>query len=328
MVYFSTLVYDYSVSESIRIATQGGEFSYHAVAARQVALGREVEIVPYDRFGEVVRASREYCPGLGVIAIGTVAGTVDDSAREIVRKRPSALPPIVGRTDVNIELALIGSSDQSIEDLNRRGVRCLAQKPAATQCSDFLSEYLPWIKVCYRGESTKAIAEAIDQNNPDVVAIGPKFAAEVLGGFVLGGRQINPEGSVTSFYVLQRDPRQEILAKDPKKTSPRSVVSLAHPEGEGEMEKCLDVIHGLGVSVMRYIPFAIGDFTKHDGNLRRGGGLLELGHDLYDAELTEACARINALSGNDNVRGPFSTKRLGGFMWYPEEPVELGTLTT
>jgi hypothetical protein len=64
-----------------------------------------MKIEAHTKFGDIVKASRNYHPGLGVIAISTVAGTVDASAKENVRKRPSALPPIVGRVDVPIELA-------------------------------------------------------------------------------------------------------------------------------------------------------------------------------------------------------------------------------
>lgn len=311
------------MSERLIFATQGGPLSYHAVAAKEAAKGVEIEIEPHRRFGDVVRASRNTTPGLGVIAISTVAGTVEDSAKEIVRRRPSALPPIVARVDVPIELALIGSTKRDIVSLGRRGIQCLAQKPAADQCRDFISTHMPWVKVHYRGESTEAVTEAIAKNNPDYVAIGPKHCAEPLGGVLVGPNQINPVGSITSFYVLQRDPRVQLLPIDPAKYSPRTVVSLAHPEGEGEFDKCVDLIDRLGINVTRFIPFDIGDFTKHDPQLRRGGGILELGHDMYDEELTELCARVNGLTGNDGHKGPFNTRKLGRYDWYPEQTISL-----
>ena len=310
----------------LTFATQGGEFSYHAVAATKAAGGLTVAINEKEEFGDVVRASRSMFPGLGVIAISTVAGTVDASAKEIVRKRPSALPPIVGRVDVPVELALIGAQPQSIESVARRGVRCLAQKPAAQQCAPFLREQLPWIKLQYRGESTRAIKEVVQRSDPNYVAIGPSFAAEPLGGVIIGPRQINPVGSITSFYVLQRDPRQQRLPAQPDKTSKRTVISLGHPEGEGEFTKTLEIARMLGVGVARFIPFDIGDFTKHNSGLRRGGGIFELNQDLYDEQVTEWCARVNGLPANDGVEGAFTTKRLGGYDWYPEESLDLQNL--
>src|SRR3989344_2759858 len=173
-----------SRGEHLTFATQGGEYSYHAKAARSISNGVEVEIYPQNRFGEVVRASRNKFPGLGVIAIATVAGTVDDSAAEIVRKRPSALPPIVGRVDIPIELALIGSEPQTIDELNRRGVRCFAQKPAVDQSRDYLKEHLPWLSLQPDVESTQAIKRVVERNRLDWIAIGPSFAAEPLGGVI------------------------------------------------------------------------------------------------------------------------------------------------
>jgi prephenate dehydratase len=272
-----------------------------------------------NRFGDVVRASRNTVPGLGVIAIATVAGTVEDSAAEIVRKRPSALPPIVGRVDIPVKLSLIGSEPQTIEKLSRRGVRCFVQKPAYEQCKDYLNENLPWLRVQFDGESTQAVKKIVAKNRPDWIAIGPSFAAEPLGGVILGPDQINPQGSVTSFYALQRDPREEILPVDPTKTESITVVSLAHPEGEGEFDKCMELADKLGVGISRFIQFNKGDFTKHNSGLLREGGILEIEGDIYDEHVTEFCARINGLRGNDGVDGPFDTIKLGCYPWYPNQ---------
>ncbi len=317
----------------LTFATQGGELSYHGLAAKEICgSGIDVEVDEKRKFGEVVKASRSTFPGLGVIAISTVAGTVEDSATELVRKRPSALPPIVGRVDLPIMLSLIGSEDMTLVELGTQGVRCLAQKPAYLQCEEFLAEHAPYIKVRYVGESVEGVREALSKKpsrngkQHPYVAIGPHHVAEALGGKIIGPEQINPAGSVTSFYALQRDPREHIIPKDPKKTERVTVISLAHPEGEGEIDKCINIIKDMGVRVSRFIPFNIGDFTKHDNSTKRGGGILELAHDLYDEVVPEWCARINGLAGNDSVRGPFDTIRLGGYDWYSEPDLEPETI--
>jgi prephenate dehydratase len=308
--------------EPLTFATQGGEHSYHAVAARAVAGDRPVVIEEHREFGKVVRASRAWDPGLGVIAISTIAGTVEKSAKEIVRKRPSALPPIVGRVDLNVELAIIGSRPQTIEEIGRQGVKCLAQKPAWMQSLGFINEHLPWIKRVYRGESTEAIQEVIDRDDPRYVAIGPSFAAELMGGHIIGPDQINPPNSVTSFYVLQRDIRQKLLPDDPEKTSQRTIIRLAYPEGENELDKCWVQAAESGITISRFIPFAIGDLTKHNPRLRRGGGLLEVVGDVFDPEITEFCAYVNGLKANDGTEGPFDTNKLGAYPWYEEPEIK------
>lgn len=308
-------------TESLTFATQGGEYSYHAQAARMLAGDLPVVIKDMRKFGPVVRASRNAEPGLGVIAIRTVAGTVQGSAAEIVRHRPSALPPIVARVNLPVELALIGSEEQTIEELAKQGKRCLAQKEAYQQCDDYLKQHTPYIKKIFRGESTEAVMEVVDKKTSRYVAIGPAFAAEALGGVIVGPSQINPIGSITSFYALQRDPRQNILPADSRKTAPRTIISIAHPEGDGEFEKCLEVADRMDVKLARFLPFAKGDFTKHNREIMRTGGLLELSNDLYDEELTEFCARVNGLEGNDGVNGPFDTVKLGCYPWFPDEPV-------
>jgi prephenate dehydratase len=312
----------------LTFATQGGELSYHALAAKKICGGIDVDVDEKRKFGEVVVASRSTFPGLGVIAIKTVAGTVEDSATELVKKRPSALPPVVGRVDLPIMLSLIGSEDMTPAELAAPGVRCLAQKPAHLQCKEFLDEHAPYIKVRYIGESVEGVREALSKKptrngkQHPYVAIGPHHVAEPLGGKIIGPEQINPIGSVTSFYALQRDPREHIIPKDPRKTERVTVISLAHPEGEGEIDKCVKIIIDMGVRIARFIPFNIGDFTKHDKNTRRGGGILELAHDLYDEVVPEWCARINGIAANDTVRGPFNTIRLGGYDWYPQPDLD------
>lgn len=313
------------MAQKLVFATQGGQFSYHAEAARIVSRDPDVRVLPCDDFSEVVRASRQYYPGLGVIAISTRAGTVDESAAQIVRKRPSTLPPIVARVDVPVELALIGSVPQSLGELNRRGVRCLGQKPAIAQGAEYLKGALPWLRVLYRSESTAAIQEMLDAKSPNVVAVGPAHAAQKMGGFIIGDSQINPPDSVTSFYVLQRDPRQSLLSKPDEYTTPRTVISLAVPEGPDEFAKCAEIADRLGLRVGRFIRFDIGDFTKYHDGRRRGGGILEIAHDRYEPVVPEFCSRVNEIESNGH-RGPFTTKVLGDYTWLPEEPIDLSAI--
>lgn len=312
--------------DKLTFATQGGPQSYHAEAARRlagVATVAGVNVESHDEFGEVVRAARKDYPGLGVIAYRTVAGTVEQSARSIIGRRTSALPPIVGRVDVPVKLALIGAQDQNLEALNRHGVRLLGQKPAVEQSRPWLEEHLPWIKAVYRSESTKAVEEAIARGDKNVIALGPTHAAKPMGGVVLGPEQINPKGSVTSFFALQRDPRFKLLPGNVEKTEKSTVVALLHPEGAGEMERIVDVAESLDIQGTRFTPFNPRTPTKHNPNIKRDGGILEILHGYYDEIVPEFCARVNAIKGGDGVDGPFDAKRLGEFDWYPGAAIDL-----
>lgn len=325
-----------SNTNRLTFATQGDALSYHAEAARTLA-GNDIDYDAHRDFGEVVKASRLGYPGLGVIAISTVAGTVDDSAKQVVRKRVSALPDVVARVDLPVKLALIGAEPMDEEELRRyMGVRILAQGAAYLQCKPVLDEIAPYRKFMQRKESIEAAREAMAASRVPAkegkkkhphLAIAPAHAAAPLGGVVIGPEQINPPGSVTSFYALQRDPRVLMFEEDPEKTDHRTVISLAHPEGPGEFDKVLDLADAMGINVSRFIPFDIGDFTKHDQNIRRGGGIFELGHDLYDPEMLEWFSRVVGIGANDGVRGPFDVNKLGGFMWYPEDNLDLVQLS-
>lgn len=307
-------------------ATQGNEFSWHAEAARQAAGTNEIDVIDCDDFTEVITASIDEYPGLGVMAINTAAGTVERSARKMVGRRAAALPQVVARIDLSIGLSLIGSEEQSLEDLNRRGVTCYLQEEAQLQIDGFKREHLPWLHYERRKESTHAVLEALGKRSPDHIAVGPSYSARLIGGFVLGPQQINPEGSITSFYVFQRDPRQDILPVDSSKTTKVSVLGINYPDEPSEFEKCLDAMEKVDVEPVRYIPYRTGHPTRHNPNIKKNGGILEVQHDIYDSKVTKLCAKMNAIKGEDGVDGPFDAKRLGGYDWFPQEVIELSDI--
>ncbi len=312
--------------EKIVFAAQGNRYSWHAEAARQAAGTEDIGIVDCEDFGEVITACIDYYPGLGCIAINTAAGTVEKSAKRIVGRRSAALPHVVARVDLTIGLALIGSSGQSIEDLNRRGVTCYLQPEAQLQIDDFKRHNLPLLHYEKRKESTHAVQEALEKNSPDHVAVGPSYSARMMGGFVIGPEQINPEGSVTSFYVMQRDPREQILPVDPNKSSRVTVLCINYPEKSGEIERWLDALDQVGVEPIRYIPYRTGEPTRHDPSITKNGGILEVRHDLFDPKIPKFCAKVNSIKGGDGFDGPFDAKKIGGYDWFEEEVMDLNDL--
>lgn len=313
-------------TERLVFATQGNEHSWHAEAARQAAGTVDIGIMDFDDFDNVLAASINEDPGLGIVAINTAAGVVDRPARRMVGRRAATLAPVVKRVDLEIGLSLIGSVQQSIEELNRRGVICYLQEAAQLQVDAFKQINLPWLHYERRKESTHAVAEALSKKSPDHIAVGPSYSARQVGGFVLGPPQINPEGSITSFYIFQRDPTQKLLPEDPDKTERVTVLGINYPEQSGEFDKLVDAVSNVGVEPTRYLPYRTGYPTKHDPNIKKNGGVLEVQHDIYDSRVTKLCAKINAIKGNDSVDGPFDAKKLGCYDWFPQEVIDLQTL--
>lgn len=326
--------------EAVTFHTQGSIHSWHAVAAREWAQesgeNPKVLIEPHDKFGDVVRSCRKSYNHIGVMAMRTVVGTVDESAALIIIEGEAAMARFTGRQDTDVRLA-IGGTDRhdfaEIEERRGKGVTCLAQEPAWLQ-STILHERLPLLKPQYRSESTAAVREAVERNDPNVIAIGPSFAMKKLGAFTLGPRQVNPRGSVTSFYLMQRDPTMQVLPQDPNKTEVRTVLSLTLPSNEDdEFKRCMEIAKQYGVNITRYIPFN-GDKDKEiDGEVKKvpannkikvPGGLLEIAHGVYDEPTTEFRARVHHMKPviTNGHGDDFRTHILGMFPWYPEEPVK------
>lgn len=300
----------------LNFATQGDNYSYHARAAELAARDVPFTISPCEEFYQVVGKSRSTEPGLGVIAVhNTLSGVVVNAAKQLIRFRPSEIPPIVARVDLQVSLGLMGSQPQNLGDLNREGVVCLGQMPALDQCRGFMKQFLPEVKLVEAKESTKAIKDMIAADSADVVAIGPTFAAAGLGAVSLHPEQLNPVGGETSFFILQRDPTLSLLPTQPEKDQPVTVMSVGFPEGEGEKEKVLGAAEMLGLPVVRAIDFAQGDFTRDADLKKRAGGIFDISIGRYDEEMYHFCKEVNNLKTNDGRTGPFTAKVLGGYNW-------------
>lgn len=312
--------------EHLTFACQGNEYSYHGEAARQISGDPDAIIINYLKIGEVVQACRRDSPGLGVVAVSTAAGTVNKFTEQVIQYQPDTVPRVVGRTDVPVSLAIIGSEPQSIEELNHKGALCLVQDEARVQCRWFLKTNLNWVRLEPRAESTRAISEAVEKAQKNIVAIGPSFAAEALGGTIIGPRQINPPGSVTSFYALQRDHEEKILPKDPEKTESRAVISLTLHDEQGAFDKSLAIIDQLGLSVVRFIAYDRQRLSRRHDGISWYGGLLEVKGKPQDAVVWEFITQIVEQKTRYGREHQFMAHKLGRYDWYPEEPISLQTL--
>lgn len=304
-------------SQENRCATNGDENSYHGDAA-VAYYGPGTVPESYSRFSDLIKGSWQI--GRAIMAIQTVYGPVEAAASEIVRKhRPDTLPKIVGRVDRDVPLSVVCGVDVSLEDLgNGHGVTLYVQKPARDQSLDFIKQHWPQIRTVPNLESSEAMRQVIADKDPKKIAIGPSFAIDALGGHRVGPTQVNPAGSRTSFYAMQLDPTTGVPEPGDDQVEKRAVLTLARPDGQGEMEKVVNIIEEMGLRICRYIRFDIGDFTKHGPDLRRGGGILEIQASQYDGFLHEFCHAVNILKSNDNADGPFSAKILGDYSWVTE----------
>lgn len=301
------------------VATQGGFYSYHAAAAR-LMVGENIQVYDCRTFGQVVRSARDENIGIGVIAISTAKGTVDRSAAELVRARPSALPTVVGKVNIKVPLVLIGSQPLAPDKFSALSkVHIYAQIEAWRQCEDNVRELFDKVKPHFVGESTQAIKNVVARGVIGQLAIGPRYAAEPLGGYILGPDQVNNPDDVTGFYLLKRNPNLDHLHQDQLPTQlKRCVMTLAHPEGDYEMHKVVELIQNMGIGVDKFITFAAGDFTKHRKDQKRAGGIFELFGGRHDTVILDCCSRINGLVGADGAPGPFSAKLLGAFERHDE----------
>ncbi len=334
--------------EAVTFHTQGSEFSWHAYAAREFARQNSMQprprvgIAPHDEFGDVIHACRTSERDLGIMAIRTAVGTVEKAAGKIITEGEAALPPIVGRIDINVRLALVGTEDHDYDAMREKrgkGIKVLSQKPAWLQCAKRARELLPLISAAdnFRNESTVAIEEVLERNQPNLIGLGPAYSVHKMGGVILGPRRINERNSVTSFYIMQRDGDNLVFPQDPRerqeadtpedpkekqKTDVRTVLSLAVPDTEGDFRRCMQWAEDAGLQITRYIPFNVDKQNRRSHRIKHNGGILEVAHGFFDIPLTEFRARVQHMNSRAETKPDFVTHRLGKYWWYPEEPID------
>ena len=302
------------------VATQGDEGSYSVEAARAL-FGASVPIHDCGSFGKVIRETRQDGPkGMGVIAVKTAKGAVERSMAELINVVPDALPDVTGRVDLDVSLVLVSAQDQALEDVTRpewtRRVYVHAHREAWRQSEAGVRDLLD--RPNHRGskDNIQAVKTIQEIDRRDNLAIGPAHAVEPFGVYQIGEEQVNPPNSVTRFYGLQLDPRIQLIFPDEEKTAKRAVVSITHPTEPGAIHEVLELFESQELRPMDFIGFP----TNGDPS---NGGIFEISGDLYMPKLREFCARVSRIRDVEGERGRFMTRILGGFHWYPVDPMDM-----
>jgi prephenate dehydratase len=178
-----------------RVAFQGERGAFSQVAVEQL-LGRDVKLVPRERFEQVFRSLTDRKVDAAVIPIeNTLHGSVHENYDHLLNFDLS----IVGETHVRIAHCLIVQPGVKLRD-----IRHVYSHPVAlNQCLRFLGEHPEWERVPFydTAGSVKMLMEEQPQHS---AAIASAIAAEIYGGRILRRNIEDDRANFTRFFLLAR----------------------------------------------------------------------------------------------------------------------------
>ena len=230
------------VSETLKVAIQGFEGSFHQEAARQF-FGRDVGVICCSTFREVVKISgnkKESDGGLMAIE-NSIAGSILPNYNLLQKSNLS----IIGEVYLQIRQNLLVNPGVKLED-----IREVHSHPMAIlQCFGFLDKY-NWKLV--ETEDTALSAKHIHQHrSKHIAAIASKLAADIYKLDMIAPNIHTLKNNYTRFLVLQPDKKNEIPGAN------KASINFHTDHSKGSLAKVLTKIAEAGINLSKLQSFPI-----------------------------------------------------------------------
>jgi len=228
--------------ESLKVAIQGFEGSFHQEAARQF-YGRDVGVICCSTFREVVKISgnkKESDGGLMAIE-NSIAGSILPNYNLLQKSNLS----IIGEVYLQIRQNLLVNPGVKLED-----IREVHSHPMAIlQCFGFLDKY-NWKLV--ETEDTALSAKHIHQHrSKHIAAIASKLAADIYKLDMIAPNIHTLKNNYTRFLVLQPEKKNEIPGAN------KASINFHTDHSKGSLAKVLTKIAEAGINLSKLQSFPI-----------------------------------------------------------------------
>jgi prephenate dehydratase len=225
-----------SMEKQLKIAIQGGDGSFHDIAARNYFphLKQTLKCVTFkDVCEEVKRGEADF----GVIAFeNTIAGTILGNYSLIQNYHFN----IIGEIRLRIVMNLMAIPGQKISDIHV--VR--SHYMALLQCSDFLSQY-PHIHLEEYYDTADAAKDIFKRKEKGAAAIAGHLAAELYGLEILQPSIETFKENYTKFFVVSKDRSLKV------KNATKATISLRLPDDPGSLYKLLGIIYKYEINITK-----------------------------------------------------------------------------
>ena len=224
-----------------RIAIQGGEGSYHEIAARAYFSEEEIEIVPCETFRDVFKSIDTDNDLLGLIAIeNTIAGSLLQN-HNLLRESGCL---IIGEYKLRISHQFAVLPGQNILDIKE----VHSHPIALMQCEDFLEENKHLLAVESDDTATSA-KEITEKKITGRAAICSRSAAEKYGLEILAESIETNKRNFTRFLLIAKSDMAYRMNLGMELNKSTIVFTLPHEEGS--LSKVLTILSFYNINLTK-----------------------------------------------------------------------------
>jgi len=224
-----------------RIAIQGGEGSYHEIAARAYFSEEEIEIVPCETFRDVFKSIDTDNDLLGLIAIeNTIAGSLLQN-HNLLRESGCL---IIGEYKLRISHQFAVLPGQNILDIKE----VHSHPIALMQCEDFLEENKHLLAVESDDTATSA-KEIAEKKITGRAAICSRSAAEKYGLEILAESIETNKRNFTRFLLIAKSDMAYRMNLGMELNKSTIVFTLPHEEGS--LSKVLTILSFYNINLTK-----------------------------------------------------------------------------
>ena len=224
------------MEKKLRIAIQGGDGSFHDIAARHYFnnIDHVEKCVTFKDLCEAVKSKKvDY----GVIAFeNTIAGTILGNYSLIQNYQFN----IIGEIRLRIVMNLMAMPGQTIHDI--KTVR--SHYMALLQCSDFLAQY-PHIHLEEFYDTADAAKDIFTKREKGAAAIAGRLAADLYGLEILHSSIETFKENYTKFFVITNDKSLKV------KNANKATISFRLADDPGSLYKLLGIVYKYDINVTK-----------------------------------------------------------------------------
>jgi len=224
------------MEKKIKIAIQGGDGSFHDIAARSYFphLHETVQCVTFKDLCEVLKKGEA---DYAVIAFeNTIAGTILGNYSLIQNYGFN----IIGEVRLRIVMNFMALPGQSIQDI--KVVR--SHYMALMQCSDFLAQY-PHIHLEEYYDTADAAKDIKLKNETGAAAIAGRRAAELYGLEVMHNSVETFKENYTKFFIITKDKTLKV------KNANKATISFRLADDPGSLYALLGIVYKYQINITK-----------------------------------------------------------------------------
>ncbi|MBN1416521.1 MAG: prephenate dehydratase [Bacteroidales bacterium] len=210
-----------TITNSKRIAIQGGYGAFHEIAAINYFENEEIEIIPRNTFKDLFLALKQGLVDFGITAIeNSIAGSILPNYSLMLESNLSIIGEIYLRIQQNL-VALPGQRIENIQEVHSHPM-------AIMQCQRFFDDY-PHIQLIDSVDTALCAREIIDKKLTGRAAISSKKAAMQYKLEIIAEGIETHKMNYTRFLILKGKNGNDLFSKVANKAS--ITFALAHKIG-------------------------------------------------------------------------------------------------